>query len=150
MDNSFGEIEVAVLKEKVLTFEKFFERLDQAILKITEVNSNVSKMLAVHEERLGKQERVDEILFDKIDKLREQMDTDHNSLLQRLAALERKVWTGLGALGAVTLLLQLVGPQIFNKVLSPAKASGTMVEARPVALELHRREVHQPGLSTTE
>lgn len=150
MDNSFGEIEVAVLKEKVLTFEKFFERLDQAILKITEVNSNVSKMLAVHEERLGKQEKVDEILFDKIDKLCEQINTDHNSLLQRLAALERKVWTGLGALGAVTLLLQLVGPQIFNKVLSPAKASGTMVEDRPVALELHRREVHQPGLSTTE
>lgn len=150
MDNNKGDVEVAVLKEKVLIFEKFVERLDQAILKITEVNSNVSKMLAVHEERLGKQERVDEILFDKIDKLREQMDTDHNGLLQRLATLERKVWAGLGALGSVTLLLQLIGPHIFNKVLSPAKASDTIVEDRPVALELHRREVHQSGLSKTE
>ena len=53
MDNSCGDVEVAVLKEKVITIEKFFEKLDQAILKITEVNSNVSKMLAVHEERVS-------------------------------------------------------------------------------------------------
>lgn len=150
MDNNCGDVEVAVLKEKVITIEKFFEKLDQAILKITEVNSNVSKMLAVHEERLGKQERIDEILFDKIDKLREQMDTDHNNVLQRLTNLERKVWAGLGALGVITLVLQMVGPQFFTKLLSPAKASGIMVETRPANLELHRYEIHQPGLSTTE
>jgi len=141
---------VAVLREKVSSIEKFFEKLDQAILKITEVNSNVSKMLAVHEERLGKQERIDEILFDKIDKLREQMDADHNRVLQRLTTLERKVWSGLGAIGVLTILIQLVGPQLLSKMLSPAKASGTMVETRSANLELHRHKIHQPGLSTTE
>jgi len=150
MDNNCGDIEVAVLREKVSSIEKFFEKLDQAILKITEVNSNVSKMLAVHEERLGKQERIDEILFDKIDKLREQMDADHNRVLQRLTTLERKVWSGLGAIGVLTILIQLVGPQLVSKMLSPAKASGTMVETRSANLELHRHKIHQPGLSTTE
>ena len=46
-------------------------------------------MLAVHEQRISKQEEIDEILFDKIDKLRDKMD-DHDSVSQRLSLLERK------------------------------------------------------------
>jgi len=35
-------------------------------------------MLAVHEQRISKQEEIDEVLFDKIDKLRDKMDSDHD------------------------------------------------------------------------
>ena len=41
------------------------------------------------------------MLFDKIDKLRDKMDSDHDNVTKRLSLLERKLWVGLGILGAV-------------------------------------------------
>jgi hypothetical protein len=52
-------------------------------------------------------------LFDKIDKLRDKMDLDHDNVTKRLALLERKLWIGIGALGAV---LMLTNPQAIKMV----------------------------------
>ena len=60
MDN----VKVAILEERLGNFEQLVTRLDSAIEKIAEVNNNVSRMLAVHEERLSKQEDIDAVLFD--------------------------------------------------------------------------------------
>ena len=98
------QIKVAVLEERLQNFETLVTRLDSAIEKIAEVNNNVSRMLAVHEERITKQEEIDAVLFDKIDKLRDKMDSDHDNVTKRLSLLERKLWVGLGALGAVVAL----------------------------------------------
>ena len=98
------QIKVAVLEERLENFETLVSRLDSAIEKIAEVNNNVSRMLAVHEERITKQEEIDAVLFDKIDKLRDKMDSDHDSVTKRISILERKLWVGLGALGAVVAL----------------------------------------------
>jgi len=95
------QVRVAVLEERLQNFEAVVSKLDSAIEKIAEVNNNVSRMLAVHEERISKQEETDSVLFDKIDKLRDKMDSDHDSVTKRLSLLERKLWIGLGALGAV-------------------------------------------------
>jgi hypothetical protein len=100
MDNA----KVAVLEERLGNFEQLVTRLDSAIEKIAEVNNNVSRMLAVHEERIGKQEKIDAVLFDKIDKLRDKMDSDHDIIAKRLSLLERKLWIGIGALGAVLII----------------------------------------------
>ncbi len=59
------QIKLAVLEEKLQNFETLVSRLDSAIEKIAEVNNNVSRMLAVHEERITKQEEIDAVLFDK-------------------------------------------------------------------------------------
>ena len=99
-----AEVKVAVLEAKAETLEHFVSRLDAAIEKIAEVNSNVSRMLAVHEERLSKQEQIDGILFTKIDELRDKMDGDHDRIRQRLSVLERRIWTAVGALGAAVVL----------------------------------------------
>ena len=61
-------------------------------------------MLAVHEERLSKQEDIDAVLFDKIDKLRDKMDADHDSVTKRLSLLEKKLWIGMGALAAILVI----------------------------------------------
>ena len=98
------QVKVAVLEERLQNFEAVVSKLDSAIEKIAEVNNNVSRMLAVHEERISKQEEIDSILFDKIDKLRDKMDSDHDSVTKRLSILERKLWVGLGVLGAVVAL----------------------------------------------
>ena len=109
------QIKLAVLEEKLQNFETLVSRLDSAIEKIAEVNNNVSRMLAVHEQRISKQEEIDEVLFDKIDKLRDKMDSDHDSVTKRLSLLEKKLWIGVGALATI---LVITNPQSI-KTLKP-------------------------------
>ena len=139
-------VTTAVLKEKIDNVEKVFNRIDDAIVKIVEVNNNVSKMLAVHDERLVKQEKIDEVLFKKIDELHVKMDEDHKAVLERLGNLERKVWTGLGIIGTIMVVLQVAGPNKILRLLSPAQTSGIMEEVRPISLELHRHEIHKSSI----
>ena len=123
------QIKVAVLEERLENFETLVSRLDSAIEKIAEVNNNVSRMLAVHEERITKQEEIDAVLFDKIDKLRDKMDSDHDSVTKRISILERKLWVGLGALGAV---VALSNPNAI-KTLRPLISSVDTAIVSPVA-----------------
>ena len=113
------QIKVAVLEEKLQNFESVVSKLDAAIEKIAEVNNNVSRMLAVHEERISKQEEIDSILFDKIDKLRDKMDRDHDGVVTRLSKLERKIWIAIGVLGA---FVAVANPQAI-KTLKPLLSS---------------------------
>ena len=115
MDN---QIKIAVLEQKIEDMQTIVLRLDTAIEKLSEVNTTVSRMLAVHEERITKQEKVDELLFAKIDKLRDKMDTDHNSVLQRLSGLEKKVWVGMGIVLTISLVFR--AGNIFSNILTPA------------------------------
>ena len=139
-------VTTAVLKEKVDNIEKVFNRIDDAIGKIVEVNNNVSKMLAVHDERLVKQEKIDEVLFKKIDDLHVKVVEDNKVVLERLGTLERKVWTGLGIIGTIMVVLQVAGPNKILRLLSPAQTSGIMEEVRPISLELHRHEIHKSSI----
>jgi len=127
------QVKVAVLEERLQNFETLVSRLDSAIEKIAEVNNNVSRMLAVHEQRISKQEEIDEILFDKIDKLRDKMDSDHDSVSQRLSLLERKLWIGLGALGAV---VAISNPQAI-KLITPLMSSVESAIIRPVVASVN-------------
>ena len=127
------QIRVAVLEERLQNFETLVSRLDSAIEKIAEVNNNVSRMLAVHEERISKQEEIDAVLFDKIDKLRDKMDSDHDSVTKRLSLLERKLWIGLGALGAI---VALSNPQAI-KMIRPLLSSADSAIMQPVVAFVH-------------
>ena len=126
-------VRVALLEERLEHFETFVSRLDSAIEKLAEVNNNVSRMLAVHEERISKQESIDSVLFDKIDKLRDKMDSDHDSVTKRLSLLERKLWIGIGALGTV---LILTNPQAI-KTLRPLLSSTESVIVAPVVASVN-------------
>jgi len=121
------QVKVAVLEERLQNFEAIVTKLDSAIEKLAEVNNNVSRMLAVHEERISKQEEIDTILFDKIDKLRDKMDSDHDIVSQRLSLLERKLWIGIGALGAI---LIITNPQAI-KSLKPLLSATESVIVEP-------------------
>ena len=117
------QIKLAVLEEKLQNFETLVSRLDSAIEKIAEVNNNVSRMLAVHEERITKQEEIDAVLFDKIDNLRDKMDSDHDSTTKRLSLLERKLWIGIGILGAVVALTNPQAIKTLKPLLSSAESA---------------------------
>ena len=125
------QVKVAVLEERLENFEAFVSKLDAAIEKIAEVNNNVSRMLAVHEERISKQEEIDSVLFDKIDKLRDKMDSDHDSVSKRLSLLERKLWIGIGALGAV---LIITNPQAIKLMKPLLSATGDAIIQPVVAV----------------
>ena len=127
------QIKLAVLEEKLQNFETLVSRLDSAIEKIAEVNNNVSRMLAVHEERITKQEEIDAVLFDKIDKLRDKMDSDHDSVTKRLSLLERKLWIGIGALGAI---LVFTNPQAI-KTLRPLLSGAESAIVAPVVASVN-------------
>ena len=117
------QVKVAILEERLQNFETLVSRLDSAIEKLAEVNNNVSRMLAVHEERITKQEDIDSVLFDKIDKLRDKMDSDHDNTTKRLSLLERKLWIGIGALGAVLIITNPQAIKTLRPLLSSAESA---------------------------
>ena len=100
------QVKLAILQQRVDDIRPLLDKLDVTIEKLSEVNTTVSRMLAVHEERLSKSEEIDSVLFAKIDELRDKMDSDHHSVLSRLQELEKKVWVGIGCVLALTVVLQ--------------------------------------------
>ena len=70
------------------------------------------------------------MLFDKIDKLRDKMDGDHDIIAKRLSLLERKLWIGLGAVGAV---VALSNPQAI-KIMKPLLGGVNDAIVSPVAV----------------
>ena len=111
------ETKVAVLEERLAVHEQMMSRIDTAIEKLSEVNSNVSKMLAVHEEKIGTNEKVDDILFTKIDQLSSKMDSDHNVVLSKIQDLEKKVWIGIGIVFCLSFIIQ--NSNFVGKILTP-------------------------------
>jgi hypothetical protein len=99
------DIKVAILEQKLEDLKQIVVRIDDAIEKLSEVNSNVSKMLAVHEERISRQEETDNILFTKIDKLRDKVDRDYDSIVSRVQVIEKRVWMAIGAIACISFLM---------------------------------------------
>ena len=112
-----NQVKLAVLEQKIEDLKPIVLRIDAAIEKLSEVNTTVSRMLAVHEERITKQEEVDTILFAKIYKLRDKMDSDHDSVLQRLRGLEKRVWMAVGGLAVLTFLMN--NNDLASRILTP-------------------------------
>ena len=111
------QVKLAVLDQKLEDLKPVILKIDAAIEKLSEVNTTVSRMLAVHEERISKQEEVDTVLFTKIDKLRDKMDRDHDLVLQRIRQLEKRVWMAVGGLTVLTFMINNNG--LISKVLTP-------------------------------
>jgi hypothetical protein len=111
------ETKVAVIEEKLIVHEQMMSRIETAIEKLSEVNSNVSKMLAVHEEKISANEKVDNILFTKIDQLGSKMDSDHNIVLSKIQDLEKKVWIGIGIVFCLSFIIQ--NSNFVGKILTP-------------------------------
>jgi len=102
-----SQVKIAVLEQKIEDLKPIVLRIDTAIQKLSEVNTTVSRMLAVHEERISKQEEADTVLFAKIDKLRDKMDGDHDLVLQRIRQLEKRVWMAVGGIAVISITLRV-------------------------------------------
>ena len=122
------ETKVAILEEKIHTSEQLMQRIESAIEKMSEVSANVTKMLAVHEQKIESNDKVDAILFAKIDQLSNKMDTDHNIVLDKLQGLEKKVWIGIGVFAVVTLIIN--NSEMLASILTQAQDNGRIERLR--------------------
>jgi methionine synthase II (cobalamin-independent) len=122
------ETKVAILEEKLHTTEQLMQRIESAIEKMSEVSANVTKMLAVHEQKIEGNDKVDAILFAKIDQLSNKMDTDHNVVLDKLQGLEKKVWIGIGVFAVVTLIIN--NSEMLASILTTTQDNGRMERLR--------------------
>ena len=87
------ETEVKLLKKELQDQAKIHDRLDVAIEKLTDVSNSINRMLAVHEEKLGRQE---EAIFDAEQKLeirRTELTTKIDELHSRITTNTKEIMT---------------------------------------------------------
>jgi hypothetical protein len=84
-------VKVAVLEQKFADFINIVNKLDDAIQKLSEVNTNVIKMLAVHDEKIDQQQKTDDLLLKMIDDVRESNDKDYKDAIEKISEMEDKL-----------------------------------------------------------
>jgi glycyl-tRNA synthetase beta subunit len=84
-------VKLAVLEQKLLDFSNIVHKLDDAIEKLSEVNSNIMKMLAVHDERIEQCNKSDNIIVKMIDDVKSDNHKDHTQVIRRIESIEEKV-----------------------------------------------------------
>ena len=110
-------IKLAVLEEKLVNMVEVISRLDATIEKLSDLSINVSKMLAVHEEKLEfARESAAETARDMED-LEDRLSNQIAESSARIRAIERRVWMGMGIALAIVALLQspIVTPEFFEQ-----------------------------------
>ena len=123
------ETKVAILEEKINSSDQLLAKIESAIDKLIEANSNITRMLAVHDEKLDKQDKIDAVLFEKIDSLHRDLTRQTDAIKKgcegdimkvnvRLTDLEKKMWTMAGGLAVVSLLFSAVGNKLITNLLS--------------------------------
>ena len=84
-------VKVAVLEQKFADFANIVNKLDDAIQKLSEVNTNVIKMLAVHDEKIEYQQRTDDLLLKMIDNMKEENEKENKKTSDKIDDLEDRV-----------------------------------------------------------
>ena len=117
------------------TSDAIIERLERVIETLQENNQKMGQMLAVHDEKLDKQDRIDAVLFEKVESLHREVnrqsaeikagcERDIRLVDNRLRVMEKKMWSIFGALSIISVLVSPVGQKIVGAALTPdAQAS---------------------------
>ena len=105
--------------------EAILERLDRAIVTLQENNQKMGQMLAVHDEKLDKQDRIDAVLFEKVESLHREVnrstqeikagcERDIRKVDDRLRVMEKKMWSIFGALAVISFLVSVPGQRLMS------------------------------------
>ena len=85
------KVEVAGVKKDIEQAYNLNSRLDTAIEKLTDVSTSIKQMLAVHEEKIARQEQIDEIIFDKLKERAGEIGRVHTELSKEIQQVEKKL-----------------------------------------------------------
>ena len=104
-------------------------RVNDAIFeKFVDNNIQMGKLIAVHDEKLDKQDRIDAVLFEKVEHLhkdlhqhaasiREDYSRDFKAVDDRLRQIEKKMWSIFGGLAIISVVVSPIGQRIVGEVL---------------------------------
>lgn len=93
MSEDLSKVQVAVLEQKTLDLKEIVLKLEETIEKINDVNLNITKMLAVHEERINTNEQNNGTLFAKVWEITQKIDDEKISTTAELNSLRTELST---------------------------------------------------------
>ena len=83
--------DLQVLKNEVEQVASVNTKLDNAIDKLTDISASIKSMLAVHEEKLSKQEEIDKAIFNLIENRRQEFDNNYKELHSRINKIHKEL-----------------------------------------------------------
>ena len=108
------------------------ERLERVIETLQDNSVKMGQMLAVHDEKLDKQDRIDAVLFEKVESVHREVnrraqeikdgcERDIRKVDDRLRIMEKKMWSIFGALAVISFVVSPVGQRVVGTILTPAQ-----------------------------
>ena len=105
------------------------ERLEKVVDKLQENSVKMGELLAVHNEKLDKQDRIDAVLFEKIKQVDEKLDKHATDIKKgcerdimlvdkRLRTIEKKMWSIFGALSIISFIVSPIGQRFIRPMLT--------------------------------
>ena len=106
------------------------ERLERIVDSLQDNSVKMGQLLAVHNEKLDKQDRIDAVLFEKVesvhrevnrraDEIKKGCERDIRKIDERLRIMEKKMWTIAGALTVISFLVSVPGQKLMQNFLTP-------------------------------
>mgnify|MGYP001365493206 CR=1 FL=1 len=110
------------------------ERLERVVESLQDNSVKMGQLLAVHNEKLDKQDRIDSVLFEKVESVHREVsrqaldikkgcERDIRKIDERLRLMEKKMWTIFGALTVVSFMVSLPGQKLLQAFLTPPVSS---------------------------
>ena len=104
------------------------ERLERIVESLQDNSSKMGQLLAVHDEKLDKQNKIDDVLFEKIKRVEEKLDSHAESIKKgcerdirlvdnRLRTIEKKMWTIAGSIAVISVLVSPIGQRFLRSTL---------------------------------
>ena len=110
------------------------ERLERIVESLQDNSNKMGQLLAVHDEKLDKQDRIDAVLFEKIEQVDKKLDAHALSIKKgcerdimlvdgRLRTIEKKMWTIAGALTIISFVVSPIGQRFVRSLTVPPQSS---------------------------
>ena len=110
------------------------ERVERVVEALQDNSVKMGELLAVHNEKLDKQDRIDAVLFEKIDSLHKDLERttteikkgcerDIRLVDQRLRMIEKKMWTIAGALTIISFVVSPIGQRFVRGLTTTSQTS---------------------------
>ena len=93
MENGTTDIKVQLesLRKDIENVNSIQGKLDTAIDKLTDVSTSIKQMLAVHEEKIQRQEQIDEVIFNKLKDRADEIDNVYRDLQREINQTEKRL-----------------------------------------------------------
>ena len=119
--------------------EAMLDRLERVIETLQDNSVKMGQMLAVHDEKLDKQDRIDAVLFEKIESVHREVsrqsseikagcERDIRKVDERLRTIEKKMWTIAGAIAIISFVVSPIGQRVVGTILTPDTPSTIIQE----------------------